>query len=68
MLRSRTRADQRGSAVKAFTAHAGANADKQQARSQEDAQKPTALVSSSAGDAIKCGAQENLSLHKLGMK
>lgn len=43
-MRSRTRADQRGFAVKAFTARAGANADKQQARSQEDAQKPAALA------------------------
>lgn len=41
-MRSRTRADQRGFAVKAFTAGAGANADKRQARSLEDAQKPVA--------------------------
>lgn len=46
-MRSRTRADQRRSAVKAFTACAGANADKWQACSQEDAQKPAALASPS---------------------
>lgn len=44
-MRRRTRADQRGFAVKAFTACAGANADKWQAWSQEDAQKPAALAS-----------------------
>lgn len=44
-MRSRTRVDQRGFAVKAFTARAGANADKWQPCSQEDAQKPAALAS-----------------------
>lgn len=44
-MRSRTRVDQCGFAVKAFAAHAGANADKQQARSQEEAQKPAAPAS-----------------------
>lgn len=46
-MRSRTRVNQHGFAVKTFTARASANADEQQACSQEDAQKPAALASPS---------------------